>query len=100
MSTNICTPMCIRISTATSILTRIKNIAMSIHTSIIMNTNTCMNTNILIKENPIYTIMSIKANMALMIINIPDMRKKSIDTKIKRKKAKHPSNEKQVLGHY
>ncbi len=48
-----------------------------------------MNTSIRIRGNPIYTIMSIKANMALMIINILDMRKKSTDTKIK--KAKHTS---------
>jgi hypothetical protein len=79
------------ISTTTSILIRIKNTAMSISTSMIMNTSMCMNTNIRTRGNPMCTIMSIKVNMALMIINIPDMKKKSIDTKIQRKKAKHTS---------
>ncbi|NWF76576.1 MAG: DUF86 domain-containing protein, partial [Nitrospirae bacterium] len=65
-----------------------------------INYEIVMNTNIRTRGNPMCTIMSIKINMALMIINIPDMREKSIDTKIKRKKLNIHLSKKKVSGYY
>jgi hypothetical protein len=88
MNTIMFTPTGMRISTPTSILTKTRNTATSILTCMIMNTNTSTFTSIRTREHQMFTIMSIKVNMVLTIMNTPDTRQKFIAIRIRRKKPK------------
>jgi hypothetical protein len=83
------TPIGMRISIPTSILIKTKNTATSIPTCTIMNTNTSTSMNILTRVHQMFTIMSIRANTVLIIMNTLDTRQKSITIRIKRKKPKY-----------
>jgi hypothetical protein len=88
MNTNMRTPIGMRINIPTSILIKTKNTATSILTCMIMNMDISTSTNTLTRAHQMFTIMSIKANMVLTIMNTPDTRQKFIAIKIKRKKPK------------
>jgi hypothetical protein len=94
------TPIGMRISIPTSILIKTKNTATSILTCMIMNTNTSTSMNTLTRVHQMFTIMSIRANTVLIIMNTLDTRQKSIDTKIKRKKSKLGCKQEHLCGTY
>jgi hypothetical protein len=82
MNTNTSMPMGTRTSTTTSILTRIKNTAMSTLTRMNMNTRISTVMNMIIKGTPMFILMSMRANTDRTNINIPDMRRRYTSTKM------------------